>query len=479
MNCRSKINMRYGVLPVAVYTKPYHCGGNCIFCPSTQGIPKSYLPNQDTLTAKRLSFDPAKQFKWKVKFLPKPLRQEEYPFEIIIIGGSFSSLAKEYRKWFVTKLYSAINSKNDAEAEHSKNNACQGRCSVLTVESRPDQITNEECKFLRELGVTKVELGVQHTNNEILDAVCRGHQQTHIIEATKLLKNHGFKIGYHVMLGLPGATINDDILMLGETLWFPQYHPDYLKIYPCTLLKDEKFQPKLHLLYRSKRWFPPSDEYCQVCLATLSKAIPKYVRVSRIQRQFSNNDILDSPKRGLRTRLLSKLNDLRSREAGTRLTSTVFDFNRLSILFNKSGADLYIEVVEKDNDILLAIARITITSKETCFLRELKVFGETNPVGLKGQIQGRGLGTYLLFVLEHHVSMMNVKNIYVNASIGAKSFFIQNGYFTTHKKILIKKIQQRSFNNFMHRTGEHAHFSEVTPAWLSRSRLAGKATASR
>lgn len=454
MNCRSKTSSRYGVLPLSVYTKPYNCGGNCLFCPSAQGMPKSYLPNEDTLTAKYLSFDPANQLKWKVNLLPSSLRQADYPFEIIVIGGSFSSLPKNYRRWFITRLYSAMNTKNfEPKPMHlEKNLEFQGRCSVLTVESRPDQITNEECIFLRELGVTKVELGVQHTINKILYTVCRGHQQIHITEATRLLKDHGFKVGYHVMLGLPGATFDDDILMVSETLWLSQYHPDYLKIYPCILLKDEKLQPKLHSLYKSKCWAPPSEKYCQACLNALSKAIPRYVRVSRIQRQFSNNEILAGPKSGLRTRSSSKLNDLRAREAGTRVTSTDIDLSDLSISLNKAGDDQYIEVMQKNDDVLLAIARITSTSEDTCFLRELKVFGESNPVGLRGQVQGRGLGTILLFALEYHFSQKHVKNIFVNASIGAKPFFAQYGYSATNGNLLKKTLQRASFNNGLHLT---------------------------
>ena len=449
MNCRSKTNFRYGVIPVPIYTKPYKCGGTCIFCPSAEGIPKSYLPNQDTLTAKKFSYDPIKQLNWRIKLLPTSLIQTDYPFEIIILGGSFSSLPMEYRKSFIANLYSALNSKNSEDPIiHRCKKSFKGRCSVLTIESRPDQITNKECLFLRELGVTKVELGVQHTSNRILDMVYRGHQQEHTIEATSLLKKHGFKVGYHVMLGLPGASIDDDLYMVSKTLWRSQFSPDYLKIYPCTLLKDEKLQPRLHDIYKSKLWIPPSEEYCQICMECLSKALPDHVRVSRIQRQFSNNEILAGPERGLRSRLLAKINDLRAREAGSRLTlNSNLHLSGLFISLKEKEHDNFIEVTQKHNDILLAIARITFISRESIILRELKVFGEANSIGMKGQIQGNGLGTTLLFAIEHHYRKKKIKNIFINSSVGATSFFVMNGYYKATDTLLTKDISQLSFNN--------------------------------
>ena len=249
------------------------------------------------------------------------------------------------------------------------------------------------------------------------------------------------------MLGLPGATIDDDILMVGETLWLPEFSPDYIKIYPCTLLKKEILQPKLHSLYKSKRWVPPSEEYCQSCMIAFTKAIPGYVRVSRIQRQFSNNEILVGPKRGLRTRLLSKLNDLRAREVGTRRAANFHvELSDLTISLKENGVDQYIEVTQKGDDTLLAIARVTRTSRDSVMLRELKVFGETSPIGSRSQVQGRGLGTRLLLALEYHYHIKNVKNILVNASVGASSFFAKNGYCKTNDKLLMKKLQRTSFN---------------------------------
>ena len=457
MNYRSKTSSRYGVLPVSIYTKPHNCGGACLFCPSAKGMPKSYLPNQDTLTAKRFSFDPVKQLNWRIRLLPKSLNQNDYPFEIIILGGSFSSLSKKYRRWFIDRLYSVLNLKDseDTIVHLDQRLSTKGRCSVLTVESRPDQITNRECMFLRELGVTKVELGVQHTTNKVLNTVGRGHQQIHTMQATKLLKEHGFKVGYHVMLGLPGATIDDDLHMVSKTLWYSQFFPDYLKIYPCTLLKDEKFQPKLHAIYKAKLWVPPSEEYCQACMEALAKSVPGYVRISRIQRQFSNNEILAGLKRGLRTRLSSKLNDLRAREAGSRLALNIdIHLSDLSISLKENDHDNFIEVLQKHKDILLAIARVTYTSKETIFLRELKVFGEANSIGNQGQIQGRGIGTTLLFAIEYHYRMKNIKYIYINSSVGAKSFFVKNGYYKTSENLLKKDIHHLSFNKPLEGTGQ-------------------------
>lgn len=441
MKKRSLTRPISGVLPVALYTNPAACGGTCIFCPSAKGIPKSYINNEDTSRAKKLGYDSALQFRAWIKAQNPHFQRSNLPYEVIVLGGSFSALSQSYRQRFLEALYEEMNTYEGS----IDGTTASAKCAVLTVESRPDQITEEECRFLRKLGVSKVEIGVQHTSDSVLKAVARGHNQVEVVRATALLKLNGFKVGYHVMIGLPGASLMADIKMLSHTLWQPEYHPDYLKVYPCMLLKDKDFQPGLTKLHDEKKWQAPSDDYCKGALAELARSIPQYVRLSRIQRQFDEQDCLDGPKPGLRNRLTFHLADLRAREAGFKLpVSAIVDCQQdLKCELSQSRNDLFFEVSIANSGTLLSIARVTIMSSSIAILREIKVFGSATPIGEKGQVQGNGLGTRLLCAVEHHLLQRGYQQIKTNAAVGARTFFLKNGYQLDHEYFLAKNLSRK------------------------------------
>lgn len=428
MQYRSNPNIHSGVYPVPLFTKESFCGGNCIFCPSDSGLPKSYVANEDTIFAKNNSFSPIIQFSRFIDRLPPHLKNNSLPIEIIILGGSFSSLKREYRKGFCHELYSYMSVGNKYTSLNDPLINWQYRPSVVTVESRPDQIDSNECNFLRELGVTKVELGVQHTSDMVLRNNKRGHTQKAVTIATRILKDEGFKVGYHIMLGLPTASIEEDRLMLVNTLWREEYYPDYLKIYPCVLLKNKKFQPALYKLYRSGKWSPITEKTLLFLLKSLSKVIPRHVRISRIQRQFNHNLIYGGIRPGFRARSKIIFSDVRYREIGKLFPNLNLIFNNyIEEYITKNGNDIFIEFVFAESA-LLGLARIRIRDKNDIIVRELRIFGNATPVGQKGAVQGNGLGTKLLDRIEAIGQELGASKCLINSSIGANSFYQQRGY---------------------------------------------------
>lgn len=442
---RSPINAIYGVLPISIYTKPYACGGSCIYCPTDKKIPKSYLENQDTAFALSVDYCPKKQFKNRLaQILSSNKLDNNMPFEIIILGGSFSSFPHEYRISFISALYESMGEINILDKYSQKNcdfDNIRHRCSVLTVESRPDQINENECEFLRQLGVTKVEMGVQSTNDGVLNYVKRGHIQLEIVNATKLLKDNGFKVGYHLMIGLPNSSLEIDKKMLGKDIWKKKYNPDYIKVYPCILLKNAiKTQKHLYKLWKENNWSPPTEDYSIECLNTLCNNIPNYVRVSRIQRQFEDNEVVDSVKMGLRRRLKQKLYDLREREVGKRKNINLINFKYLQFNIINRWSDYYIEAIDPQTNTLYGLLRLRKNQNNNFIIREIKVYGQASPVGTKGQVQGNGLGEKLLTMAES-IAIKNKQHIIkVNAAVGAKSFFYKNGFDTSEKHFMIKLI---------------------------------------
>ena len=447
---RSKVKLKFGVAPITLYLKPERCGGNCIFCPWAKDLPHSYLPNDDTNFALSVNFCPKKQLIKILESLPLDgfVPGSDIPLEIILLGGSFSSLKHDYRTKYVRDLLQQLNA-----GFRYGGSQYYARCSVLTVESRPDQISQEECKFMRSLGVSKVEIGVQHTCDSVLKATGRGHTQIEIKNATRILKSEGFKVGYHVMIGLPGSNQAEDIQMLGDTLWRPEYFPDYLKIYPCELLKDRTLQPALHKMVESGDWSPPSSEYCLKVLERTLPLIPPVVRLSRIQRQFDKEQVMTGVVRGLRNKVVAKLQDVSTREAGNmyKVLNKQQELNSLNLLCTRytNGESTYFEVSDKSSKALLSIARVEQSLENNTILRELKVFGVLAPIGKEGQIQGQGLGGSMLQAIENIAMSRKSKFLLVNAAPGARSFFSKYGYKLNSDHYMCKEINEVQLNSIM------------------------------
>jgi len=443
MRHRTTASFYGGTVPLPVYTKPAACGGDCLFCPSVPGLPRSYVPNEDTLAARSLDYSPSHQFR---RFLRESCERAPLtgiPLETIILGGSFSSLEHEYRRSFLQDLYNAMAFSKCGFSDQAPWETSPFRCSVLTVESRPDQITREECQSLRLLGVSKVEIGVQHLRDTVLEFNNRGHDQGHTIKATQLLKSEGFKVGYHVMLGLPGSTVDDDIAMVSDLLWSESYCPDYLKVYPCVLLKPRRYQPELHRLYEENQWRPMSPDHLLYVLETLRENVPPYVRISRIQRQFAIALIQDGPSRTLRNRLTTPCQCIRCREVGrVRPSATLTELGDIRLVVSHRGRDTFYEL-NADSNVLLGLCRIYHKAADVSIVREIRIYGEACQIGRRGNIQGRGLGKYLLKTVEDLETERGRSVLLVNAAIGARTFFRSQGYAIAESGFLVKHLQSK------------------------------------
>src|SRR3989339_577156 len=237
-----------GVAPVAILTKPYPCPGKCAYCPTEKDMPKSYLSNEPAVMRAILcDFSPVRQVNARIKALEANGHPTD-KLEIIVIGGTWSALPPTYQKWFIKKCFDTANNidskikkktKNLAEAQKI-NETAKHRIIGITLETRPDFIAPEEIRRMRELGCTRVELGVQSIYDSILQKNNRGHNVSKTIEATKLLKDAGFKICYHMMPNLPGSTPTLDLKMFQEIFQNPNFQPDMIKIYPCVVTKGSR-----------------------------------------------------------------------------------------------------------------------------------------------------------------------------------------------------------------------------------------------
>jgi elongator complex protein 3 len=235
-----KMRSLSGVSVITVLTKPYPCPGQCIYCPTQENVPKSYLADEPAVMRAILNkYDALNQVKTRLTSLSK----QGHPIdkiELIVIGGTFNYLPKDYQEEFVKECFDALNgfvSTNLSEAKLA-NEKAKSKCVGLTLETRPDFVTPEEAAWFRYLGATRVEMGVQSIFDDVLEKNARGHKVAETVEATKLLKNAGFKITYHLMPNLYGSDLDKDKKMFREVFQNSDFKPDYIKIYPCMVMAN-------------------------------------------------------------------------------------------------------------------------------------------------------------------------------------------------------------------------------------------------
>ena len=241
-----------GVTTVTVLTKPYPCPGKCIFCPTDVRMPKSYLPDEPgAMRGLEHEFDPYAQVRSRIEQL-QSLGHPTDKIELLILGGTWSSYRRDYQQWFIKRCFDAMNaispetSPNGKEEKvaaeelrsnrHSFNETTHHRNVGLVIETRPDEITPDELRWLRHLGVTKVQMGAQSLDDHILEINKRGHDVECTRQATALLRAAGFKIVLHWMPNLLGATPESDRQDFAR-LW-NDFCPDEIKIYPNQLLAN-------------------------------------------------------------------------------------------------------------------------------------------------------------------------------------------------------------------------------------------------
>ncbi|MEK7079558.1 MAG: radical SAM protein, partial [Patescibacteria group bacterium] len=217
---KTKTRSTSGIVALSLFTKGVGCSFSCVYCPNEPGVPKSYFSDEPAvMRAIRHNFDPYKQTLQRLIMFTL----SNHPIdkvEIIIKGGTFSFYPKAYRRWFVKRIFDACNvdvitylklgklvnnSSKTLPLAQTKNETAKSRIIGMNIETRPDYINEKEIKFLRTLGVTHVEIGIQILDDEVYKLINRGHKIKDVIDATLLLKNAGFKVGYHLMPNLPGS----------------------------------------------------------------------------------------------------------------------------------------------------------------------------------------------------------------------------------------------------------------------------------
>ena len=423
-----------GVTPLTVVLKPRKCDhGTCIYCPGGDKVPQSYTNKSPAIMrALALSFDPYEQVLNRLKVLKK-MNHPVDKIELIVLGGTFLQYPLDYQYEFIKKCFDALNGKDSKDLEEAKklNEKAEHRCIAMCIENRPDNCNEEEIKRMLDFGCTRVEIGVQMPDNYLYEKSNRGHTVKDVVESTQRLKNAGFKLGYHIMPGLPYSDPKKDLEMFKKIFDDSKFRPDQLKIYPCQVVEDSPLA-KIHDLIKFK---PYSEEETKDLLEKMMKIIPEYCRVMRMMREFPKEKLIDGVERlDLRKdieenfrRSGEKINEIRMREVGFNQD---VDLNvELKILEYESsnGREFFLEIVNNKN-ILFGLLRLRISNKKS-IVRELHVYGQAIKLGEIGEAsQHKGIGKLLLEKAEEITKKNKIEKLSIISGIGVREYYRNLGY---------------------------------------------------
>ncbi|HJJ54851.1 MAG TPA: tRNA uridine(34) 5-carboxymethylaminomethyl modification radical SAM/GNAT enzyme Elp3, partial [Methanocorpusculum sp.] len=283
-----------GVAPIAVMTSPAPCPhGKCLPCPGGPDhvfhSPQSYTGEEPAaLRARQNEYDPYRQVAARLSQF-QLLGHHVDKAELIVMGGTMTAREPEYQTWFVSQCLKAMNEYGGVVSHvasidglMTENEASSVRCIATTFETRPDWCREEHINRMLDLGVTKVELGFQHTDDELLTLNKRGHTVADSVLANTLLRDAGIKVGFHVMPNLYGSTIERDRKMFDNLFADSRFCPDFLKIYPTLVTPGAELED----LWKSGAYVTYAEDDLIDLLAYAKSRLPEYVRLQRIQRDI-------------------------------------------------------------------------------------------------------------------------------------------------------------------------------------------------
>lgn len=442
-----------GVAVISVLTKPQDCPGNCLFCPTEKNMPKSYLSNEPAVMRAILNdFDPFRQVTMRLKALEANGHATD-KVELIVMGGTWSYHAHQYQNWFIKRCLEALNgkaAKTLTEAQ-KKNETTKHRCIGLTLETRPDYIDQAEVKRLRNFGCTRVELGIQHTDDQVLKLNRRGHTAAQSIAAIKLLKDAGFKLNLHLMPNMYGSTPAKDLAMFKKIFTDGNYMPDMIKIYPCVV---NEFAD-LYKLYKQGKYKPYTDKQLLTLLIKIKKITPPWVRITRLIRDIPEESIIAGNKITNLRQLLQqqvKLDGwscqcIRCREAGHQLQrhsreggnpAETDHVLKIREYHASGGTEYFLSYESPDQKVLYAFLRLRLPTEPTkaplpeimhsALIRELHTYGQLIELGAAGEVQHLGLGKKLLLEAEKIAKKNKLTTIAVISGIGVREYYKKSGY---------------------------------------------------
>lgn len=452
---KKPIRTASGIAVVAVMARPAPCPGECIYCPKGDEAPQSYTGYEPAaLRARRADYDPYKQTHGRLKQL-EAVGHDIDKVELIVMGGTFLAQDTQYQEHFVARCLQAMNDfpggSNTETSLHTSqvnNESATHRNVGITFETRPDFSKETHTDMILAMGGTRVELGVQTLHDHIYQKVNRGHSVEDVMEATRILKDSGLKVGYHMMPGLFSSP-EDDLETFKALFADSRFKPDMLKIYPTLVMEGTS----LYDIWKRGEYTPPTDDQILDLLVDVKKIMPKWVRTMRIQRDIPRKLVAAGILRGdMGAMVYEKLKEegircqcIRCRDVGhlEQKEGVKVEKERVQIMVEKynasGGTDIFISAEDKEADALVGFLRLRFPSThahrpeitdECVLIRELRVLGPMVPLGknLPEASQHVGWGSVLLKKAEEQAADSGKGRILVTSAIGTREYYSRLGY---------------------------------------------------
>ncbi|MHA1860054.1 MAG: tRNA uridine(34) 5-carboxymethylaminomethyl modification radical SAM/GNAT enzyme Elp3 [Candidatus Asgardarchaeia archaeon] len=457
---RKPVRYVSGVTVISVMTKPLPCPhGRCLYCPGGPGsvlgdVPQSYTGYEPTtMRGIQNDYDPYRQVRNRLEQL-FTIGHIPQKVELIVMGGTFTSVDRSYQDWFIKRCFDALNGRDSKDLEEAKrlNEKASIRNVGLTIETRPDYAKEKHADLMLYWGTTRVELGVQTVYDDVYELVKRGHKVEDVVEATRILKDSGFKINYHMMPGLPGSSFERDLEAFRTIFEDDRFKPDMLKIYPTLVIKGTV----LYDWWKEGKYRPYTDEEAAELISEILHIIPRWIRIQRMQRDIPAKMIEAGPKKGNLRQIAKRLlwekygefcHCIRCREVGHRWMELGIlpDLDEIKLYDEKyeasEGIEHFISFEDKKRDVLIGFLRLRIPSekahrpevKGAAIVRELHVFGPQILIGRHPKDylswQHRGYGRKLLEYAENlALEKYGVKKILVISGVGVREYYFRLGY---------------------------------------------------
>ncbi len=437
-----------GVAVVAVMTAPARCPhGRCTYCPGglESRSPQSYTGEEPSaLRGAQFRYDAEAIVRHRLATLEQ-IGHATSKVEVIVMGGTFPSRPRTYQRIVLKGVYDGLNGGRAATLEEAQeaNAGAARRLVGLTVETRPDWCGAGVLPFLLDAGVTRIEVGVECLEAGVLARVGRAHDVRAVADATREARDRGLKVGYHMMLGLPGMDPAADLAGF-RRLWAEDaFRPDFLKIYPTLVLPGTA----LYDDWRAGRYVPYDTPAAVDLLASLKRELPPWVRVHRIQRDIPARLIAAGVRTSnLRQLALERLREngdrcrcLRCREPGRGATPPPEEFGPVRLDYAAAGGrEVFLSYEHPATDRCAAYLRLRFPSGRTegglgePIVRELKVVGREIAVGSAASgadgYQHRGFGSRLLAEAEAVARAEGSRRLFVMSAVGTRPYYAARGF---------------------------------------------------
>lgn len=441
--------------------------------------PRSYIHNEPAvLRANRDEFDAVLQIYDRNDALTNCGHTVD-KIEILVLGGTWDSYPTKYQESFIRDIYYSVNTlnsrigpKKSLSEEIKISEKSEKRLIGLTLETRPDYINLRQIRRLRRFNVTRLQIGVQHIDDVILEEINRGCFLKDTIKGNNLWKNNGGKIDWHLMPDLPGSSKEKDLEMFREIfgvnsitevdrnyykydLKRPELQADQLKIYPCEVVDYTKIKE----WYENGTYKPygENEEDLIEVITFIKQNVFPWIRINRIIRDIPTMNIIGGNKNvNLHQKLLNRKDivsdDIRCREVRGNTKNiemaelVIREYNGLN------STEYFISYESPDKRTLYGFLRLRINNNDEnliydelkgCgFVRELHVYGTiVDHAKKEGKVQHRGFGKKMMKVAEDIVIARGLRKVAIISGVGVREYYHSQGY-NLIKDYMIKELKE-------------------------------------